>query len=473
MEGRDFAAPAHLLSERGALVHRAASRIAPSGHSSVQHAGHFPPGKYYPSHIPMAPHSGSGLMGNSSASFMGTFLASSLGSPPSHPPHPSRPPSSPSSPSFRSGPHSSASQIWFPHSHEAGPGYPRFSGSLAHTFLPMSHLDHHANSGVLYGQHRFYDTQKENFYLRGLPSQPPLISTNHSMPPMSRPGSGHSQGSCSRDRDSGMGAGIHKGLKEGSVERGVISVKDKERTSSKQEAKERQQQQQQQHHNNPTRQTTHQHHSHNHPQHPHYPQHPLPLEDVNSRALERHKASLTMEYSKDHPQTMGKPLSACLHNGKMQNGDAGTGAKVSLSSCGGDGTNIRAMGVGGSTQGRHLGSSGGNRCTKEGVSGDMRISEQPADCLERGQAPLHHSLPYSVPPPFTHGFCCWSYTPSPPFAYSSTYTPSSRRFPLPSAPPKSSTPPASFAPHTPPSRLFLLSSSCSSGQLCFPRERGQ
>uniref|UniRef100_A0A3P9LH58 BAH domain and coiled-coil containing 1a n=1 Tax=Oryzias latipes TaxID=8090 RepID=A0A3P9LH58_ORYLA len=401
MEGRDFAAPAHLLSERGALVHRAASRIAPSGHSSVQHAGHFPPGKYYPSHIPMAPHSGSGLMGNSSASFMGTFLASSLGSPPSHPPHPSRPPSSPSSPSFRSGPHSSASQIWFPHSHEAGPGYPRFSGSLAHTFLPMSHLDHHANSGVLYGQHRFYDTQKENFYLRGLPSQPPLISTNHSMPQMSRPGSGHSQGSCSRDRDSGMGAGIHKGLKEGSVERGVISVKDKERTSSKQEAKERQQQQQ--HHNNPTRQATHQHHSHNHPQHPHYPQHPLPLEDVNSRALERHKASLTMEYSKDHPQNMGKPLSACLHNGKMQNGDAGTGPKVSLSSCGGDGTSIRAIGVGGSTQGRHLGSSGSNRCTKEGVSGDMRISEQPADCLERGQAPLHHSLPYSVPPPLHMG----------------------------------------------------------------------
>lgn len=58
MEGRDFAAPAHLLSERGALVHRAASRIASTGHSSVQHAGHFPPGKYYPSHIPMAPHSG-------------------------------------------------------------------------------------------------------------------------------------------------------------------------------------------------------------------------------------------------------------------------------------------------------------------------------------------------------------------------------------------------------------------------------
>ncbi|XP_042249839.1 BAH and coiled-coil domain-containing protein 1 isoform X3 [Thunnus maccoyii] len=422
MEGRDFAAPAHLLSERGALVHRAASRIAPSGHSSVQHAGHFPPGKYYPSHIPMAPHSGSGLMGNSSASFMGTFLASSLGSPPSHPSHPSRPPSSPSSPSFRGGPHSSASQIWFPHSHEAAPGYPRFSGSLAHTFLPMSHLDHHANSGVLYGQHRFYDTQKENFYLRGLPSQPPLISANHSLPPMSRAGSGHSQGSCSRDRDPGVAAGLHKGLKEGSVERGVVPVKDKERSSSKQEAKERQQQQQ--HHSHQPPQPTHHHHSHSHQQHPHYPQHPLPLEEVNSRALERHKASLTMEYSKEHPQSMGKPLSACLHNGKMQNGDAGTGAgaKASMSSCGGEGTTLGTMGGGGSGQGRHMGSSGSSRCTKEGVSGEMRISEQPSDCLERGQAPLHHSLSYSVPPPLHMGSAAGGAHPHPhPHAHPHTH----------------------------------------------------
>ncbi|KAF5902648.1 BAH and coiled-coil domain-containing protein 1-like isoform X3 [Clarias magur] len=57
MESRDFGAPAHLLSERGALVHRAASRITPSGHGSVQHAAAFPPGKYYPSHLPMATHS--------------------------------------------------------------------------------------------------------------------------------------------------------------------------------------------------------------------------------------------------------------------------------------------------------------------------------------------------------------------------------------------------------------------------------
>ncbi|KAJ7984666.1 hypothetical protein DPEC_G00357120 [Dallia pectoralis] len=109
MESRDFAAPHHLLTERAALVHHAASRVAPGGHNTVQHPAHFQPGKYYP-HISMAPHSG--------ASFMGSFLASSLGSPPSHPPHPSGPPASPSSPSYRGGPHSSASPIWFPHSHE-------------------------------------------------------------------------------------------------------------------------------------------------------------------------------------------------------------------------------------------------------------------------------------------------------------------------------------------------------------------
>ncbi|XP_061604417.1 BAH and coiled-coil domain-containing protein 1 isoform X2 [Phyllopteryx taeniolatus] len=408
MEGRDFAAPAHLLPERGALVHRATSRIAPSGHSSVQHAGHFPAGKYYPSHIPMAPHSGSGLMGNSSASFMGTFLASSLGSPPSHPSHHSRPPSSPSSPSFRGGPHSGASQIWFSHSHEAAAGYPRFSGSLAHTFLPMSHLDHHANGGVLYGQHRFYDTQKENFYIRSLPSQPPLISTNHSLTPLSRAGPGLSQGPCSRERDPGGGTSLLKSLKEGTMERGVGPVKDKERSNSKQEAKERQQQQQQQqqHHSHQSALPTHHHHhhSHSHQQHPHYPQHPLPLEEVNSRALERHKASLPMEYSKD-PQIMGKPLSACLHNGKIQNGETGNaaGPKTSMPSCGGEGTPLGTIGGGGNSHGRHMGSSGNSRCTKEGISGEMRISEQPSDCLERGQAPLHHSLSYSVPPPLQLG----------------------------------------------------------------------
>ncbi|CAB1438223.1 unnamed protein product, partial [Pleuronectes platessa] len=57
MESRDFAPPHHLLTERSALVHSAASRMAPGGHGSVQHPAHFQPGKYYSSHLSMAPHS--------------------------------------------------------------------------------------------------------------------------------------------------------------------------------------------------------------------------------------------------------------------------------------------------------------------------------------------------------------------------------------------------------------------------------
>ncbi|KAG7491210.1 hypothetical protein MATL_G00000660 [Megalops atlanticus] len=356
-----------------------------------------------------ASRAGSGLMGSSSASFMGTFLASSLGSPPSHPPHPSGPPSSPSSPSFRGGPHSSASQIWFPHSHEdrstvprpalayaaqtgslprqrergrgtglgggrgnptpATPGYPRFSGSLAPTFLPMSHLDHPGNGSVLYGQHRFYDTQKDNFYLRSLPSQPPLLPANHSFPPISRAAPGHPLGSCSRERDSGGRGGVHKTLKEGVAERGgAPGPKEKERPGSKQEAKDRP---------------------------PHGPQplhgphlHPSPLAGDSSRALERHKAALPVEY-KDDPLSRGKHLSTCLLNSKTPNGDSA--AKGPLSSCGG----------GGGAQARHAGDGGNARCSKEGVGGEMRISEHPPDCLERGQV-LQHSVPsYSMPPPLT------------------------------------------------------------------------
>ncbi|XP_016310428.1 BAH and coiled-coil domain-containing protein 1-like [Sinocyclocheilus anshuiensis] len=380
MEGRDFSAPAHLLSERASLVHRAASRISSSGHGSVQHAPHFPPGKYYPSHLPMAAHSGSGLMGNSSATFMGTFLASSLGSPASHPPHPSRPPSSPSSPPYRGGPHSSTSQIWFPHSHEAVPGYPRFSGSLAHTFLPISHLDHHANSGVLYGQHRFYDTQKENFYLRSLPSQPPLISANHNIQSMSRAGSGQPQGSCSRERDAESGMSLQKGFKEPSLDRGVVSAaKDKDRHSSKHDSKDRH------HHQLP--------HQHSHQPQLHS-QHPATMEEMNGRG---HKATLPMEY-KEHPQSMGKPLSACLLNGKMLNGDHGTGAKGSMTTYCGDGVGRDNAGSN-NVENRHVGGGTNGRCGKEVISGEMRISEQPpTECLERGQA-LQHSLPYTVPPP--------------------------------------------------------------------------
>lgn len=58
MESRDFAPPHHLLTERSALVHSAASRMAPGGHGTVQHPAHFQPGKYYSAHLSMGPHSG-------------------------------------------------------------------------------------------------------------------------------------------------------------------------------------------------------------------------------------------------------------------------------------------------------------------------------------------------------------------------------------------------------------------------------
>lgn len=60
MDGRDFAPPPHLLSDRGSLGHRsaaAAARLAPAG-PAAQPPAHFQPGKYFPSPLPMASHTG-------------------------------------------------------------------------------------------------------------------------------------------------------------------------------------------------------------------------------------------------------------------------------------------------------------------------------------------------------------------------------------------------------------------------------
>ncbi|XP_053367819.1 BAH and coiled-coil domain-containing protein 1 isoform X2 [Clarias gariepinus] len=360
MEGREFGPPPPLLTERGPLAHRAASRITAVSHAAVQHPAAFQPGKYYPSHIPIPPQSGTGLMANSPASFMGTFLASSLGSPPSHP---SGPPSSPSSPPYRSGPHSSGhSQIWFPHPHEA-PGYSRFSGSLAPTFLPMSPLDHHGNSSVLYGQHRFYNTSKD-FYIRSLSSQPHLLSTNHSLPSLTRTAPSHPLGSCSRERDPGGGGPTQKSSKELDMGERVIAVLGKDKEKSKLEVKDRQ------HHDPPSPATHHHHHLHLH--------HSLGPEESS-----RHK---------DDP----KHLNTCLLSTKTHN-DPHTGTAVrgsSLPSCVGPG----ALSLGTGPKG-----SGGNICCKE-VSGEMRISEPPSDCL-RHSAMLGHTHPvsYTMPPPLGLG----------------------------------------------------------------------
>ncbi|XP_071396656.1 BAH and coiled-coil domain-containing protein 1-like, partial [Centroberyx affinis] len=335
------------------------------------------------------------------ASFMGSFLASSLGSPPSHPAHPSGPPASPSSPSYRGGPHSSASPIWFPHSHE---GYPRYSGSLASPFLPMSPLDHHSNglSNGLYGQHRFYETQKDHFYLRGLPAQPALLSANHSLPPLSRTAPGHPLGSCSRETDTGGGGGGGggggKSAKE-AAEKGVSSAsKEKERSSTKERQQESKDKHHQLHHHHPHQTnaaTTPPGHHQAYP-HPHHalPPHLTPLgrEEDHRHSLERHK-----EYRDSDSAGQGtKHLSTC----KLSGGSAAeTGTKGgALSSCSGGG-------------GRPP-SGGARRCSKEGpVSGEMRISESPtssSECMRRGAAaatailapPTPHSVPsYSMPPP--------------------------------------------------------------------------
>ncbi|XP_029977726.1 BAH and coiled-coil domain-containing protein 1 isoform X2 [Sphaeramia orbicularis] len=383
MESRDFAPPHHLLTERSALVHSAASRMAPGGHGSVQHPAHFQPGKYYSSHLSMGPHTG--------ASFMGSFLTSSLGSPSSHPPHPSGPAASPSSPSYR--PHSSASSIWFPHSHE---GYPSYSGSLASPFLPMSPLDHHSNG--LYGQHRFYETQKDHFYLRGLPPQPPLLSTNHSLPPLSRTAPGHPLGSCSRETDNG-GGGVQKTTKE-IGDKVVSSVsKEKERSSSKERHQENKDKHQLHHHHphqtNPS--TTSSSHHQTHPHHvllPHLTPHNR--EEDHRHALERHK-----EFRDSDLGNQGmKHMSACkLSTVSGVETGSGVGKGGALSSCSGGGVGRPPSG-------------GSRRCSKDGpMNGEMRISESStssSECMRKGAStatailapPTPHSVAsYSMPPP--------------------------------------------------------------------------
>ncbi|XP_075418462.1 BAH and coiled-coil domain-containing protein 1 isoform X2 [Tenrec ecaudatus] len=348
MDGRDFAPPPPLLSERGSLGHRsaaaAAARLAPSG-PSAQPPAHFQPGKYFPSPLPMASHTaGSRLMGSSPASsFMGSFLTSSLGSAASS--HPSGTPSAPSEQAYR-GSHPAPSQIWFSHSHEA-PGYPRFSGSLASTFLPMSHLDHHGNSNVLYGQHRFYGAQKDSFYLRNLPPQPTLLPSNHNFPGVARTAPGHPVGSCSRER--GEAGPLTKGPKE--FDRFLLG---KEKAGKAAEGKER-------------------------------------LASAGEDGgKERHRLVLPMPADGHCPDSAipraacegrAKHLAACLLNTKVLNGDMG---KATLASCAGGMLGRPGAGTGAP-----------GRCTKEGAP-PPEPGPAFSECLERRQM-LHHTVSYSIP----------------------------------------------------------------------------
>ncbi|XP_019725657.1 BAH and coiled-coil domain-containing protein 1-like [Hippocampus comes] len=315
------------------------------------------------------------------ASFMGSFLSSSLGSPPSHPAHPSGPVSSPSSPSYRTGPHSNASPIWFPHSHE---GYPSYSGSLASPFLPMSPLDHHNNS--LYGQHRFYETQKDHFYLRGLPTQPPLLSTN--LPPLARTASGLPLGSCSRETDGGGG----KSARDAGEKAMTSLSKEKERSSSKERQQQENKDKHQLHHHPATAAAPSSFHHKAYPQ----PSHAAPLlhlapqsREEDSRHLpERHKEH------RDGDSQGGKHTSACKLSGVSGTEAVSSERGSTLSSCSGGGAGRTPSG-------------GSRRCHKEPINGDMRISDSSiasSECIRRGAAaailaPPRSVASYSMPPP--------------------------------------------------------------------------
>ncbi|KAG8564879.1 hypothetical protein GDO81_012610 [Engystomops pustulosus] len=294
--------------------------------------------KYFSSPLPMATHTAStGLMANSSPSFMGSFLSSSLGSAAASA-HPAGASSSPSETTYR-GPHGAgASQIWFSHSHE---GYPRFS-----TFLPMSHLDH-GNSNVLYGQHRFYESQKDNFYLRNLPAQPTLLSANHNFPSIARAAPGHPIGSCSRDRENSH---MQKSKDSERYLGGTDLNKEK---MGKGDLKER---------------------------------------HLEEEGKERQKLVLPMSmdsHCKEDMHQRGscdnrtKHLNSCLMTSKVLNGDP---SKALLSSC--------TVGAGMPRQ------SSQNRCAKDMRSDRSYPQHEPqqpySECLERRQM-LHHSVSYTVP----------------------------------------------------------------------------
>ncbi|KAM4691750.1 BAH and coiled-coil domain-containing protein 1 [Rhinophrynus dorsalis] len=339
MEGREFVPPPH-------LSHRGAGRMnPPAGHSAVQHPGHFQATKYFSSPLPMATHTaGTGLMANSSPSFMGSFLSSSLG-PAAASAHPAGASSSPPETTYR-GPHGAGtSQIWFSHPHE---GYPRFSASLASTFLPMSHLDH-GNSNVLYGQHRFYESQKDNFYLRNLPAQPTLLSANHNFPSIARAAPGHPIGSCSRDRENSHLQKIPK-----DADRYIGGSELSKEKMGKGELKER---------------------------------------HLEEEGKERQKVVLPISmdgHCKEDMHQRGscenrtKHLNSCLMTSKVLNGDP---SKAVLSSC--------TVGTGMPRQGSQ------SRCAKDIMRSDRAYSQhepqqQYSECLERRQM-LHHSVSYTVP----------------------------------------------------------------------------
>ncbi|KAK2836594.1 hypothetical protein Q7C36_014463 [Tachysurus vachellii] len=166
MDGRDFGPPRSvhvpppLLSGLAMEPHRlgasaASGRIPPSpGHLGAGHpAAALHSGKYLSPTINMQSHHSDAYPGASS------FLGGYMSSPNAH----AGPSSLPSDPSFRApnnAPSLQMAQLWASHSHE---GFPHpSSGMYPGPFLPLGHLEH-----PQLGQHSFFDSQKEGFYLPG------------------------------------------------------------------------------------------------------------------------------------------------------------------------------------------------------------------------------------------------------------------------------------------------------------------
>ncbi|KAM9296250.1 BAH and coiled-coil domain-containing protein 1 [Gastrophryne carolinensis] len=190
----------------------------------------------------------------------------------------------------------------------------------------------------------------DNFYLRNLPAQPTLLSTNHNFPSIARAAPGHPIGSCSRDRENSH---LQKGSKDNDRYLGVSELnKDK---VGKGDLKER---------------------------------------HLEEEGKERHKAMLpiTMDgHCKEDLHQRGscdnrtKHLNSCLMTSKVLAGDPG---KALLSSC--------VVGAGMPRPG-----GGQNRCAKDVLRSERSYGQhepQPAysECLEKRQM-LHHSVSYTVP----------------------------------------------------------------------------
>lgn len=238
----------------------------------------------------------------------------------------------------------------------------------------------------------------DHFYLRGLPPQSPLLSTNHNLPPLSRTAPGHPLGHCSRETDSGGGGGKSKDLGEK-----IVVSKDKERSSSKERHQDSKDKQQFHHHhphqmNAATTPSSLQHQSYPHPHHALLSHLALQGREEDYRhSLERHK-----DYKDSDSGSQGtKLLSACKLSSAMGSESVCGGKGGTLSSCNGGGVSRLTSGGGGD---RHS--------SKDGpINGEMRIRESStssSECMRRGVVsataflapPTPHSVAsYSMPPP--------------------------------------------------------------------------